>query len=288
VSFTAAASGVALQWPDGSAFTGQSVQVSARPWSLSRLKVVVVGGFAFTLPPGSSRPMFKLAGETLRGGASFENGAVPTALDLTADAVSGSGGIGVGGGQNLMELTASGLELSGSRPSPNPSTDTDIAFDLTVKLLDLSAPALEGNPLGAMIKQAAVHADLMGVPPRSLDGAGLKAWRDGGGNLDIKELSLQWGQLNLSIEGTAALDDAMQPEGAFTAKLSGFEPAIDALDGAGWIKAGAASLAKLALGITARPGPDGKLVVTTPLTIQNRRISAGPIKLGQVPELKLD
>jgi hypothetical protein len=84
-----------------------------------------------------------------------------------------------------------------------------------------------------------------------------------------------------------ALDKDMQPEGAFTAHLTGYEQAIDSLAAAGWIKLSAASIAKLALGIASRPGPDGKPSVDTPLTIQNRRISAGAIKLGQVPELKL-
>ena len=57
---------------------------------------------------------------------------------------------------------------------------------------------------------------------------------------------------------------------------------------AGWIKLSAASIAKLALGIASHPGPDGKPSVDTPLTIQNRHVSAGAIKLGQVPELKLN
>src|SRR5271154_441334 len=85
-----------------------------------------------------------------------------------------------------------------------------------------------------------------------------------------------------------ALGKDMQPEGAFTAHLSGFEQALDSLAAAGWMKLSAASLAKLALGIASHPGPDGKPSVDTPLTIQNRHISAGAIKLGQVPELKLN
>jgi len=62
---------------------------------------------------------------------------------------------------------------------------------------------------------------------------------------------------------------------------------VDSLAAAGWLKLGAASIAKLALGITSHEGPDGKRSVDTPISIQNRRISAGAIKLGQMPEMKL-
>jgi hypothetical protein len=80
----------------------------------------------------------------------------------------------------------------------------------------------------------------------------------------------------------------MQPEGAFTAQMAGYDQAIDAIASAGWIKPSGAGFAKLGLGLVARPGTDGKPVVKTPLTIQNHVISAGAIKLGQLPELKLD
>ena len=128
----------------------------------------------------------------------------------------------------------------------------------------------------------------MGAPPKTLDSAGLKAWRDSGGTINLPDLSLHWGPLTIAVNGTVALDPEMQPEGAFTAQMVGYEQAIDAMATAGWIKAGAGSVAKLALGITAQPGPGGKPMVKTPLTIQNRRISAGPIKLGEVPELKIE
>ena len=68
-------------------------------------------------------------------------------------------------------------------------------------------------------------------------------------------------------------------------------PSVAVTTGLGYVfirESRAASIAKLALGITSHPGPDGKLTVSTPLSIQNRRISAGAIKLGQMPELKLN
>ena len=277
---------VSLAWPGGFGLSGQSVKLRNRPWSLRSFKVNATGGFELTLPAGTSRPVLVLDGETLRGHASFQDTAMPVAMDLTADTVSASAAST--DAPASRELTVATVEFDGARPTTTPKTDTDVAYDLSLKLIDLSAQALEGNPLGATINQTALHVQLLGAPPVQWDDAGIAAWRDSGGTVNVNAASLQWGQLAVSGNGTLALDKEMQPEGAFTTHLTGFEQALDSLAAAGWVKLSAASLAKLALGIASHPGPDGKPSVDTPLSIQNRHISAGAIKLGQVPELKLD
>lgn len=285
-AFSIKLSGVNLSWPTGFGFSTQSLKVRTHPWSLGRFKVNVTGGFTFALPPGDKRPQLTLAGQTLRGHAAFHDDAMPVAMDLTADTVSASTmPLDTPG---VRELTVATVEFNGERPATAPAKDTDIGYDVSLKLIDLSAQALENHPLGATIKQTFVHAQLMGVPPATWDAAGIAAWRADGGNVNLPEISLQWGDLSLSGNGTVALDQDSQPEGAFTAHLSGFEQALDSLAAAGWIKMNAASIAKLAMGIAARPGTDGKPTVDAPVTIQNRHISLGPAKLGQLPVLKLD
>ncbi len=282
---------VAFSWPSGYGFTAQSLKIRARPWSPRRFRISAAGGVSAILPygpapDGAPRPAVTVAGETLRGHATFRESAWPAAIDLTADTVTATRNLP--GGASGRELSASTVTLSGSLPETPPKADTDVAGDLTLRLLDLSAPALEGNPLGATIRQTDLHLQLLGIPPGAIDPAGLKAWRDAGGSIDLLNLSIQWGQLGLTANGTMAFDANMQPEGAFSAQLTGFDQTIDALAGAGWIRPGSVGLAKLALGLAAMPGPDGKQTVKTPLTIQNRHISLGPVKLGQMPELKIE
>ncbi len=286
VVFSLKLNGVSLTWPSGFGFTSQKLRVRAYPWALRHLRIAATGGFAFNFPAGETRPALTLAGETLRGDSLFYDNAVPISFNLTADSVSASQSTVQGDAGR--ELSIATVELKGSRPETPPSTDTDIAFDLSLRLLDLSAQALETNPLGATIAETAIHAKLLGQQPEKYDATGLAAWRDSGGSVEATDIGIRWGALGLTGNGALALDKDMQPEGAFTAHLTGFEPAIDALAAAGWIKMSAASLAKIALGIAAHPGADGKPVVDTPITIQNRRISLGPLKLGQMPELKLD
>lgn len=277
---------VSLAWPNGFGFSSQSLKLRIHPWALHSFKVNATGGFEVALPAGTTRPPMVFDGETLKGHASFGDTAMPLSMDLTADTVSASSTTAENAPPN-RELTVTTVEFDGTRPTVEPMADTDIAYDLSLKLMGVSAEVLEGNPLGAKIDQAALHVQLLGKPPAAWDEAGIKAWREAGGTVNLNTLSLQWGQLSLSADGTLALDKEMQPEGAFTTHMTGYEQAIDSLAAAGWLKLGSASIAKLALGIASHPGPDGKPSVNTPLTIQNRRLSAGAIKLGQVPELKL-
>jgi hypothetical protein len=284
--FTIVLDNAALSWPSGFGFRAQTAKVTARPWALEHLGVSVGHGFAVALPPGTARPAITLAGETLRGKAVFADTPVPLLLDLSADTVSAT--TAIAGGDPAREMTIATVAITLTRPETPPATDTDVAYALSLHLIDLSSPAIEGNPLGATIADTVVEARLLGVPPVTPDAAGLKAWRDSGGTVDASSLLLRWGPLTLTGNGTLALDAAMQPEGAFTVHLSGFEPAIDALTSAGWLKPGPAGYAKLGLGLVSQPGPDGKPVATTPLSIQNRKISAGAIKLGEVPEVKVE
>ena len=285
-AFTIKLTGVSLAWPSGFGFSAQSLKLRTHPWSIKSFKVNAAGGFTVTLPPGDKRPPLTLAGETLRGHTRFTDGPMPMAMDLSADTVSAA--TTNIGDPAARELTVATVELNGSRPDKPPAVDTDLAYDLSLKLIDLSAQALEDHPLGGTIRQILLHPQLLGIPPVTWDGAGIKGWRDAGGTVNLTELSLQWGQLSLSASGTLALDANAQPEGAFTAHLSGFEQALDSLVVAGWVKMSAGSLAKLALGVAAHPGPDGTPTGDAPVTIQNRHIALGPARLGQLPELKLD
>lgn len=289
-AFSIKTEGASLAWPDGLGFAPQLLKLRTHPWSLRTVTVSITGGYTVTLPPGDTRPALTVAGETMRGRAHFGDGAVPLTVSLKSDTVSAvqTAVAQSGDAASPRELNVATLELDASRPEAPPKTDTDVALDLSLHLIDASAAAIETNPLGASIKETRFHLRLLGVPPASADAAGLKAWRDAGGTIDAPELAVQWGPLGLAGNGTVALDKNMQPEGAFTARITGFDAAIDALAAAGWVKMSAASIAKIGLGIASRPGPDGKPVVTTPVTIQDRRISLGAIKLGQVPPLTLD
>ena len=156
---------------------------------------------------------------------------------------------------------------------------------LSVRALTLarSVPALSETIAGLD-----VALDLTGdLPPGPLL-ASLDAWRDGGGAIELRALTLDWPPTRATGTGTLALDNARQPLGAATVKLQGFFEIIAALQEKGLVHAREASVAKAVLGILAKSSPSGEPEIELPLTLQDRKLHAGPIMLMEMPEVIWD
>jgi hypothetical protein len=113
----------------------------------------------------------------------------------------------------------------------------------------------------------------------------LVRWRDGGGTLDLTALALAWGPLHLDGNATLALDGQMRPLGAGTTRLRGLEPTMDQLAARGLVKPNDASMAKVVLGLLARPAAEGGTEVTVPITAQDGRLFLGPVPILPLPRL---
>jgi hypothetical protein len=111
------------------------------------------------------------------------------------------------------------------------------------------------------------------------------AWRDAGGTVDLDKLRVEWGMLDASASGTFALDQDLQPECALSGAVEGFDQLIEALVRSGMMPARNAGLARLALTILAKTGPDGRPRIATSFTIQNGQMRLGPAKLGPAPHI---
>jgi hypothetical protein len=120
-----------------------------------------------------------------------------------------------------------------------------------------------------------------GLP--SYDPAGLALWRDAGGVIDIRALSVYWAPLDLRGDGAFALDRNLRPQGAATISAAGLPAILDQVVAMGGIKPNEASWIKLALiALAKRPAEGGAPRVTAPLTIQNGQVSLGPLTIGRV------
>ena len=111
------------------------------------------------------------------------------------------------------------------------------------------------------------------------------AWRDAGGTIELDNLRLKWGALGATATGTMALDPELQLIGAFSGAIQGYDTILTALVESGRMRATDAGLARIALSLLARPGPDGKPEIKTAFTIQNGQMFLGPAKLGKAPHL---
>lgn len=235
----------------------QAVEVAgvSEPGAKSRKYSGRAEKFAFDLAPGGWMPNGHLAIRdlTLRGEGPGESLALPR-LNLVSrgdPAAATDPTIS----SYAVQLTASGVRLPESLTTPLCSEIAHLALD--VKLL---------GGLGA------------GPWPDAL-----AKWRDDGGAVEATRLLLACGELTIDGEGTFALDRAGQPMGAMTARIRGYDAALDGLAAGKAISAHTAATAKILLRAMARSGGQGVPVLSAPVSIQDRTVSVGPVAL-----LKLD
>jgi hypothetical protein len=142
-------------------------------------------------------------------------------------------------------------------------------------------------PLGKEITRAALKASLLGDLPRApVPAQSLALWRDDGGTVDLKRLDLAYGPLTVRGEGTAALNRALQPMGAFTARIEGFNETVEALQKRGLLRDSDAASAKFLLGALALRKPTQPPSIDVAVTIQERRLFVGPVALLTLPEVR--
>ena len=161
----------------------------------------------------------------------------------------------------------------------------DVSASFTGTAEDLRL-ALNLGPFDRTVRAFQLNADLVGpIRPGRLSEA-LEAWRNGGGTLEIKRLLLDWPPLTIDANGTLALDDCLQPIGAFSTRITGFNETIETMESRGVIPGSQAASAQLILGLMASTPCGGEPELTVPLSVQDRRLSVGPVELLDVPEVK--
>ena len=170
----------------------------------------------------------------------------------------------------------------------DPSADRDrpgIVFSLSAHPVFL--PGNVGWGLGSEIRDLLCEGAMNGVLPA---GSSLEkraaAWRDEGGSLDIRKLTLDWGPAKLEASATLALDEELQPMGAGTGKVAGFDAALDALAAQAVLTRSAAKAAKAVMSLLADTPSGGQPAeVEVPLTLQFRTLSVRQVPLIRLPEL---
>ena len=255
----------------------------ARPWAFRDWHVMAPRGAHLTVEPAQERPAATIdaaavdvttAPQERTSAPQTEASQAPGLLaTVTAD------GIAVDSGTHLAIAHATAQAVLPSRPAASHlETWISATFEADRVTLPAAVP-----PLGDTIDRVAAALAIKGTIPQGPRREALAAWRTDGGTLEITRLDLGWGKLGVTANGTLALDEALQPEGALTATIRGYGAIIDALVAGGTMKAGDAALAKLALGLLAKPGPDGSSEIHAPVTMQGGRLFIGPARLGRLP-----
>ncbi len=157
---------------------------------------------------------------------------------------------------------------------------------VSLSAADVVLPDGPRYPFGHTARVIEVEVKLLGdVVLRPTLTATLAAWRDGGGTVEVRRLDVQWGAFELAGEGTLALDGALQPVAAMTARVGGYREIVDALVETGHVRGRDAMVTKLVLAVIARATPGGTSRLTVPVTVQNGTLSAGPARLMRLPRI---
>lgn len=182
-------------------------------------------------------------------------------------------------------VTAGRLRVRVEQPKAMQTADTATGFSVGAD--DIVLPASVRWPLGRTIARLDVDGTMEGVLPPAQDSASWAAtWRDAGGSLQLRNLMLIWGPLNLTAAATLALDDQLQPMGAGTSRVIGYAAALDALADGGTLTRSATTAAKAVLSLLAGSSDDQEPAdVEVPLTIQYRTLSLRQIPLLRLPEI---
>ncbi|HEY1503478.1 MAG TPA: DUF2125 domain-containing protein [Stellaceae bacterium] len=253
------------------AMSAASATAWAMPWNLRHWEFTTPSG-AHVVEPGDS------AGFDMRrvDGAVDVEGRIVAAIDVTATDLNG---LGLAQGTKIGKAEAH-IEL----PATPPQSHADTALGLSLQLSDATLPVAIPS-FGDTLSEFSFAAQLKGALPPGQIGPALTRWRDDGGTIELQSLRLRWGSLLIDASGTLALDQALQPEGAFSAVITGQDAAVDAAVKTGTLKPSDAGAAKMVLGLLARPNGNGDKALTFPMTIQSQRLYLGPAKLANIPPI---
>jgi hypothetical protein len=229
-------------------------------------------------PGGAVRLAFAgMAPVTVRAGA----------LRVDAD-LSSDGRLGIGFAGSAVALDREGgWHASAATVDARADTAADGGIGFSAGATAVALPAGVRWPLGGSVANAAAEGTLHGPLPEERNAAKWgDAWRDGGGSLEVKRLSLEWGPLAMTSSATLALDEELQPMGSGSAKVTGYAEALDRLAAASVLSRSAATVAKAVLSLLAGSAEgDEPSTVEVPLTLQFRTLSMRQVPLARLPEL---
>lgn len=244
---------------------------TAPAWSLRRWRLSGAQGLAARLAPSDVRPAVIARAAEVEGAVEPGEEGTQVEAAFAAFAVEGA-----------VPLEAERAAVTVFVPRRAPATHTELFARASLDVEALRLPESVG-PFGTLVQHVELTAAVKGAIEGGQRREALARWRDDGGVVELEALRLSWDRLAARAQGTLALDARMQPIGALTATLRGWDEILDALGANGTMRSGDVVVARLALGLLAKPGPDGRSEITTPVTIQDSTLYIAKVKAARLP-----
>ncbi len=250
------------------------LRAAARPWNFRAWQLAAPGGLSASAGPADA-PGARLTAPAATGSV----------------AIAGDGGAAIWLGLSHpsldagLHLAAADAEIWLNLPPHPPQGHTEPALGLALAIRGLGLPIVPA-PFKNPLDEVSFGVTVKGAVPAAAPRQAAAAWRDAGGTLELDHIAVRWGGLGVSASGTLALDGALQPVGAFSGAVEGYDELMTALVASGRLRASDAGLARMALSLLAKPGPGGRPEIATSFTIQNGQMFLGPAKLGPAPRIE--
>lgn len=251
----------------GWVWSTDTLLLSLSPWALGQVSFNMKGAHQWQPQKPGMQPSLTGVAQQWAGTVHLDNGLLDTlALSIYGLDVQQSE---TDDGAQIKEMEIEIWELTADTP------------EFKIRSRDLELPKSLRAPLGTHVQHFDAKGQLSGGPlnVRAWP-AVLEKWRDRGGTLEFTSFDLDYAPLRIRGDGTIALDEDLQPIGAFAVKAEGFFDAVDALTRQGLIPAGVSFATKVTLGVLSKkPENGGQPYLDLALTVQDRTLYAGTIKL---------
>jgi len=258
----------------GLTWRGARLVAAVRPWAPRRVELRLDGRQEITGPDG---PVLTASGRSLAADLRLDGAGRAARIDARLRDLLLTPATGAALAVAAADIT---YRADGETDEPGPALALDAA--------DIRLPAAAGGALGRHVARLIVDGRLAGDLPADSSAAALAAWRDSGGTLEITHAEARWGPLHMAATGTLALDAEMRPLAAFAARIVNYEAALDLFAAEGVLAPREAAIAKTVFALVARrPADGGPASLEAALTIQDGRLSVGPVPLFDVPPLNL-
>jgi len=173
------------------------------------------------------------------------------------------------------------LRLNHGTEDSRPTGSIDVA--IRVDTMDL--PRQYAFFLGPKVELVKAEGFLPAPLPKGTGSRDAAQWRDQGGRLDIRDLTVNWGPLDVTGKGKVSLDEKLRPAGRLITALRGYGDTLRAFSDKGGLSKGQATAAIFALNLLARDEADGGRVVDTELVVRDGILHLGPVALLTLPTL---
>lgn len=178
-----------------------------------------------------------------------------------------------------------GVTVAGETAVAARLTGTARLGALQIEADQIALPAGYRWALGSIIAAFSFDAKLIGVvPPGESPAAQATAWRNGGGHIEIGAFRLLWGPFETEGQGSAGLDDQLQPQATALLRVQGWDDALDRLVQGRALAARTAQVGRAVLALLGGASPGG--VVELPTRLESGVLSLGQIPLVRVPPLR--